>query len=422
MFRRLRFLFQWGGDYLSVLNLALLLSFFCFVYFGLNLYIGVTLYLPVFLLCILRFASKDKSTRVGWLDCVVLIFVALNLISGLGVFFGGLDASSFLKSVPYIVFPIFLYYYCSLAPEGRDLERGFFLPFVFWLLFSIVFGFYFQVFPDDAYVRFIVEINGEGYLAEGSAIPRMYSYFYSSVVGAISALGVPALFYMHSIDRRVPLHVGLAVLAVGCALSLARVSWVVFLFEYIICVILFKRYGQLVLLLVLVPLLIFLVPNLVGDNIYFEIIRSKFEGGAQIAFDERLLQYDFANNYIAQHPFGGGLGAFGHKSVLPNEERITDANYHRIFAELGWLGGLIFFGLLASFAIACFRRIRVDDFYVCAFGMLAGFMVVGVGTNIFDYNYSSNVFWALCGVVSWRLKRDARDRSVDLGVRRSASP
>ena len=50
MFRRLRFLFQWGGDYLSVLNLALLLSFFCFVYFGLNLYIGVTLYLPVFLL------------------------------------------------------------------------------------------------------------------------------------------------------------------------------------------------------------------------------------------------------------------------------------------------------------------------------------------------------------------------------------
>jgi hypothetical protein len=250
-------------------------------------------------------------------------------------------------------------------------------------------------------------MNGTEYMDINSFVPRNFSYLNSSVVGAISAFSLPLLFHLYKNNRCCKFYLIYLTLAVGCITSLARASWLIFAVISLICIIYYKRWGIVYVLLLSATLVIYFIN--IEDLNFYQVLLVKIQGGTADAIGERADQIENGIYLIKQNPFGLGLGSVGHKSIDDGFMKVTDSNFLRIFAELGWLSGVFFLSIVSLPLILMLKQKDNISFTLAL--IIASFLFISIGTNIIDYNYSSNIFWMAIGIIA------SRHKSVNLNLK-----
>lgn len=400
-----------GCDYVSLLNLVLLGSMLLFLATGINVRVGITGYLmllPLFLRVRIQGAAFSRE------DALVAAYVVLNLLWGLPVLFGAYSPVVYFKTIPYIVAPMVFYFYFSFLPARRLDVGGFLLSWVTWAVIAIAFGVWLQFFPPERYLDYLVEIEGGQILGDGDAVLRMSSYLNSTSMGLVCAVSIPAFAATRAETRGWLGAAVVIVLVIGCLLSLARASWVLLLVFLPLFVINTRTYGMGILAIGLLTLLVDRFAESEELMLRMDMILTRLSGGIGDAVTERSDQYAFAWSTFIEHPFGSGFGRFGHKSeTIALGQYITDGNFHRILAELGVAGSAVFVVLIVAFGVLIVTQLAGPE-RTAVFAIFLGFLFVSLGSNVMDYNYTSNMFWALLGIVSSRAKQVATDRAFAL--------
>jgi putative inorganic carbon (hco3(-)) transporter len=186
---------------------------------------------------------------------------------------------------------------------------------------------------------------------------RKFSFFSDpatfGLVMAISAmLGLGLLFEQHqSSVRRLLLVLACTLMIVAMFFSGTRSAFVILPVGYGMMMLLTLRrdlwllgLGGLVLWLVLIfaPL----------SHPSLQRLQEAFQPSTAMSFQSRLENQDFAQPLIQRHPIGLGLGTTGERGQIFSSHTLlsqfpSDSGYVLIGIETGWVGLLLFLGLLA---------------------------------------------------------------------------
>jgi hypothetical protein len=113
--------------------------------------------------------------------------------------------------------------------------------------------------------------------------------------------------------------------------------------------------------------------------------------------------YVIGMDYVSSFPFGVGLGGSGNAASdagLQQWGKVVDANYMRVFADLG-MQGLLLFLVIIGFGIHAGWRKRKNLGMSC---IIFIFALVAVGTNVFDGHLTPHIFWLVMGMADTTAK------------------
>jgi hypothetical protein len=129
------------------------------------------------------------------------------------------------------------------------------------------------------------------------------------------------------------------------------------------------------------------------------------------ALSERFHSYQVGWNYFLRFPFGLGLGATSsavYNAGLIVGEEVTDANFARILADLGIAGVVLF----AVVVISAYLRAMTKRNALGWMTVLSIYLLVSLGTNVFDIFYVAHLFWVFVGVIDTESPRRVRRGAV----------
>ncbi len=112
---------------------------------------------------------------------------------------------------------------------------------------------------------------------------------------------------------------------------------------------------------------------------------------------ERLVSYGKGLSFLAEHPFGLGLGATtsaAQDSGAHVNGQVVDAYYMRVASDLGVQGLALFLIVLAAAALQSLRQSVIRGLAV----LVAIYSLQSIGTNVLDTFFVSHAFWLLLGL------------------------
>jgi hypothetical protein len=305
-------------------------------------------------------------------------------------------ASAFAYGVHYLVVPIALFF----TAKGIDADKR--VNVIRWIcglnVWLIAVGVILYVTQPAFFSDFLIRYYSASSQVPGEIHSRMTSYFGSTAVGMVAAVTialVPAARYG-------PLVTGLivALMVAGAALSQQRgafIATMLALVYYLFATRVKMRWK--------------LVSVLVGGAVLISVavwVNAKYAGILDLlihrlvtineALAERASAYAAAGSYFSDFPFGAGVGttvSAAGRTALNLRGEITDANFARIFADLGPAGLLLFVAVIVLAVHRAFR-LRGGLGWVV---LLAIYCIVAVGMNVFDTYYVGHLFWLLLGLV-----------------------
>jgi len=116
------------------------------------------------------------------------------------------------------------------------------------------------------------------------------------------------------------------------------------------------------------------------------------------ALSERFHSYQVGWDYFLRFPLGLGLGATSsavYNAGLIVGEEVTDANFARILADLGIVGVTLFGVVLFSL----YTRAMLAPQALGWLTILTIYLLVSLGTNVFDGFYVAHLFWLFAGII-----------------------
>lgn len=315
------------------------------------------------------------------------------------------------KTFSYLIIPPMFFYIA-----GHHIER-IKPPNINWVIdkivllnaLSVVIGIALFLTVPDFYKRYVADTLINVYNTEEQFYPRMFSYYGNAMMlGVICSASIPLTF---SLNRSVFFRIVLVVIFfIGAVMTLQRGSWFAASVGLVLSLLLktnrssIRKYGLRIIIVVsilaaLIPILIILSFDKINNNAGIALTLQFFEErfltvGSMVS--ERSYQWENVSKVLLDYPFGIGIGMLSHVTAANNFElAIPDGNYFRIIGELGPYGFIIFILLLIKGVIRGLMCGR--PFYAVA---LIVYALQAVGTNVFDFYYTSFVFWLLIGILS----------------------
>ena len=114
-------------------------------------------------------------------------------------------------------------------------------------------------------------------------------------------------------------------------------------------------------------------------------------GGASTSDDDRVRSYKNALNLIAHKPLGLGIADAGPASVRSNSGvNIVENYYLQIFLQMGWLGGMLFLGIILVVVVSLLKNRKQQSLALVA--SFLALSLVGIMQPVW-VDISASVWW-----------------------------
>ena len=336
-----------------------------------------------------------QTGKLSELDVLVPAYLTFSLASYLLYFSPGHPAVAlqYLYGVHHLVMPMSLYFVVQALDDAWRLRLTRHL--VAWNLVAIVLGGVLFFWRPDFYVGYLLEHYQTS--AEDELIFfRMGSYLGSISMGVIAASTIALL-------RATPLrpwmqYVLAGVLFMGALLSGQRGGMVAAAGGLAFLLVTERSASRRVTMAALTAglgaaAILYMESRIPGTLAY--LAHRVVSAGDALA--ERSGSYQEGLRYLADYPLGLGLGAASPAGAtgLNIRTEVSDANYLRVLADLGFVGLALFLLVLVRAAVRALRDRRRT-----AWGAAVGLIcVVALGSNVFDTYYLSHMLWLLVGML-----------------------
>jgi hypothetical protein len=351
----------------------------------------------------LRYFVSLRWKGLSRLDMAVIAFLGWSLASFVLYFQkdNPTDIRAYFMGVHLYVMPIFGYFAIRTASAADQFKA---LRFVLWSnVFLLAIGLYLWWARPAFYTIFLRDVvfgGLEGW-SDWMLYLRMQSYLASTVLGVLCAITV----------------------AITGTLGLAPWKTIIVLSLAIPSVILtYQRGGQAGTLLAMIYLALWgkgsraMRPIILGTSLLVGIAGVVYLAGQSDVgleyylerkndYNSNLMEgrrgYTVGLDYVTAFPLGVGLGGSGNAASgagLAQWDKVVDANYMRIFADLGVQGLLMFLVILGLGVEAALRK-RKNPGIAC---IIVIFALVAIGTNVLDGHLTPQLFWLVLGMADTR--------------------
>ena len=383
-------------------------SYILFMVFTfLSFYFDVSGALRQVLWVLLFFLNLKYVTIRSQMDGIVLFYFFTSFLTLSGNVVIPYPPEDFLKVLIYSYVPIIFYFIgknrVSVYPTFMNRSN-------FGVMFLIILGFYFLLFPTDMYITKSLEtINIHGYYTEESLGLARFASFMDSYHTA--NLGVCSLCFSFGILKytnnknkawKVLAFLFIIVSVVDILLAMQRVA-IYIGFLIFIYYLFFSGYGRTSTVIIVVALLGGVVYFLFNsaDILFLEQITSRFTGKAtSTLFSSRTNQWIEAFEGFYQAPLLGlGVGSSGHVAYVSNPQHpiVTDGSYFKILVE----GGIIsFIPFMIILILSLLKGFKYRKKYYIEFPLLFFFACSLLGANIIDMPYIIIFMWYIIGRIN----------------------
>ena len=339
--------------------------------------------------------NRHDILRNTFINHLVLVYLLYNSISIIGYLFSGIPVTVFFAEWSNSILPIFFFY---IAYKTSPYDYRFYKITLWVIIFSFVLGFYLWMLEPPYYRVFLDTTEGVG----------TDMFFFESLYGltataAISVIGFLISTKLITESKGKNGKIAMLICIVAAILTFRRSSMLVLFMAliwmhyvgYIKYRFLKKRYF-IVEVFFLVGIFYYLI------NEYREIYENIIERSSMIseAFNERSGTWSYAFQDL-NFVLGKGLGSSGHKAIGYSKNLIPDGNYFKMIAEIGILGTLLFFVIIITSLVSGFKDLK---YKYLELGILIGICLIGIGSNIFEYQSIAPIFWFSVGRASHKRK------------------
>jgi hypothetical protein len=334
------------------------------------------------------------------LDLLVIGFLFWSLASFI-LFFqkdNPCDITAYFYGVHLYVMPIFGYFAVKLL-SIKEQQKA--LRFFLWSnMFTIVLGLYLWWAKPDFYTVFLREnvFHGMEGWADWMVYARLQSYISSTTVGALCAISV-------ALAGAIGTSPGKTIFILVASLTAAILTY--------------QRGGQMGTLIAVAYLiawgrgsrttrLLILTGGILAVGVAIVALTQNSDVGLEYYLErksdynssiwENRRGYTVGIDYITAFPLGVGLGGSGNAANdagLQQWDKVVDANFMRIFADLGVEGILLFLAMIAVGVHTGLRK-RRNPGLTC---ILFVYAVVCLGTNVLDGHLTPQLFYLFLGMV-----------------------
>lgn len=345
-----------------------------------------------------RFVRPQFGRATSTLDWLVIAFVFWSAASIVLYFQPGnpSDVMAYFYGVQNYLLPVFGYF--AIKTVSSD-DQWRVLRFALWAyVFMFAVGLVLWTWRPEFYTVHLREVmlNADSEFEEWKVYSRLQSYSGSTTVGISAAIAI----------------ILAAVLPMNFAIRSAILALA------LICAILSYQRGGIAATAIAAGFF-FIAPGssrtfrVIGGGVFaagaaivFAVLAANAEGGLDYYLSRR---NDFNNmlagrqgyplglEYLSAFPLGVGLGGSGGAAFtagLLSWGKVVDANFMRIAADLGIQGVLLFIAILIAAFYSSIRVRRVSGLSM----LIVIYILVAIGTNVFDGHITPHLFWILLGV------------------------
>ncbi len=347
----------------------------------------------------MRYFTQIGRAGLSRLDLLVTAFVVWSLASFV-LFFQAdnpSDITAYAYGVHLYVMPIFGYFGVKTI-SSRNQQRV--LKFILWSnVFVIVSGLYLWWARPAFYTVFLREVvftSLEDW-SDWMMYLRLQSYLSSTALGLICAITVAL---------------------VGAAGTGALRTIFVLAASIPAVLLTYQRGGQAGALVALVYLIfwgkasrttrpLILIGGIALASVAIVVLTSNSDVNLSYYLDRKndynssLMEgrrgYTVGMDYVTAFPLGVGLGGSGNAAAgasLTQWDKVVDANFMRIFADLGVQGIMLFLTILGIGIHSGFRRSKNIGLSF----VIIIYSIVAIGTNVFDGHLTPQLFWLILGM------------------------
>ena len=363
--------------------------------------LGLPSSLAILLILVFDFSCFSILRR----DFAFLIFLIINLGSIVFFLFNGVPVSLYIQAISYNLIPTMMYLIGanqSVSKNEDEIASGIMTPCVF----AMGFGLFFYVFFRSFYYSHIGQSLDS--FQCGVADYRFGSYFTSMIIGSLCVCSIPMIVCSAKRLKKYLIVLCSLIVIASIFLCMQRSAWLVAAIEIAMIVLIsnmkLSRKVAFISFTLLLVVLIYIFYDKLFSDITISLFTKRFSNTNIIGMvSERTVQWENAIKTWTEYPLGYGMGSFGHKAAAIGLKAATDGNYFRILAELG-IEGLICF---LTISIRGLRNAFKTKRYFVAFAII-GFLLQGIGTNVFDLTFCSAIFWYLLGYSNHSTDKDVK--------------
>lgn len=364
------------------------------------------------ILWLLLFVMNLRYVRIeNQMDKIVMFYFFASFLTLSGYIIMPYPLGDFIKVFIYSYIPIIFYFigkhhYSSFTNFMSRSNLG--------IMFLILLGFYFLIFPTDTFITKSLEtINIHGHYTEDTFWLARFASFMDSYHTA--NLGVCSLCFSFGLLKfsRLP-HVKhpkllrivslLFIMASVIAILLARQRVAIYIGALIfIYLLLSSGVSRKTIFFVIVPILIgclwYLISS-IGGMLIDQIIETFSREGSSTLISSRSNQWvEALEGFFIEPLLGLGIGSSGHVAFVNNPQHpiVTDGSYFKILVE----GGIIsFIPFMIILGFSFFRACRNRKIYYVELPLLFFFMCSLLGANIIDMPYIILFMWYVIGRIN----------------------
>lgn len=326
-----------------------------------------------------------------------LIYIICNLLSLCAYLFNDRPISLYIQCISYNIIPSLLFLvggHCA-AYNGEGVFKKILNNNIIMMFIGLVILFV----PS---LSVIVESESIEYVGMGY---RFGSYVGSLILGSVVAVSISILFICKDKISKIMKLVFALIISVTLVLTMQRGAWIAGSISAVLCFLIYLKtekrkplsiVGGVLIVVLSVAFIYFIYQNYFTDNfkMYFEQ-RLNNTTTTMDVITSRDYQWKDAISVFTEYPLGFGLGAAGNKASAYGLQIVSDGNYFRILAELGIFGFLSFVVVNVKAIIRSYKK--NEPYYAV---LLITFLLHAIGTNVFDFYYSSFIYWFALGYIS----------------------
>jgi O-antigen ligase len=302
----------------------------------------------------------------------------------------------FIKGLSYNLIPSLLF--LLGADTAKKSDATIFKRILVSNIIIMLFGFVVILFPsfEDSLGQENLAITDFGF--------RFGSYLTSLPLGSTIASSIPILFMVAKKFKKPLVIIFAVVIIISLILTMQRGAWIAGIISFLLSLILKVRnsrhkiltsFGILIMIIFLITIFYFIYDIYFPDNLKL-LLDRRLEDLDSSMFTSRTDQWESAFDMFLKYPLGFGLGAAGNKASTYGLQIIPDGNYFRILLEIGIIGFISFLFLNIKTMILAIQK---HQLYLAI--LLLSFLMHAVGTNVFDFYYSSFIYWFILGYITY---------------------
>lgn len=351
-----------------------------FLDFSIGYYIGLLLLVIAF------FLISKKQLKFS----LPLIFLLIQLLSGLFYITNGMPLSLYIRGVLYCSLPILFSFV-----ESGDIKKTM-IKNVVAIFLSIVIGYILNYLTPSQFGKYLV-YHSYSFYNDVSIIKSVFNGLYGvTMVASFSAICGLCFYFFWLYKKKIVYFLLFALSIVFLVIAARRSATagfiVIFAIGNIFLFIKEKQYRKRIAIVSLLTLFAGLIVFLRYNDTILSFFERNF--GFTNAASERSQNWvDNLNNIGSYLLFGKGLGSSGHLAYEMGYLSIHDNSYLFILMETGIVGLFVFaLVVLSAFKFfICNRNKTITDYVSLAIILL--FLIQAIGSNVFEFPVLSCLFW-----------------------------